>query len=156
SSAARTSPRSRKNRFPQRSKAPGKPTGAKRPRADFVFWRMTSRLLTHGEKLSAVSVSEASGALMNWIAVSSVVTAIAIVVQVCVLIALLLELRKTTEKVNALTSDLRTRIGPILTRVQILLDDTQPKIASLVSDAAHVVYLARRQAQKMDRVFTEA
>src|SRR5262249_33050242 len=93
---------------------------------------------------------------MNWIAVSSVVTAIALVVQVCVLIALLLELRKTTEKVNALTSDLRTRIGPILTRVQILLDDTQPKIASLVSDAAHVVYLARGQAQKMDRVFTEA
>ena len=61
---------------------------------------------------------------MNWIAVSSVVTAMALVVQLGVLIALFLELRKTTEKVNSLTSDLRTRIGPILTRVQILLDDT--------------------------------
>jgi hypothetical protein len=93
---------------------------------------------------------------MNWIAVSSVVTAIALVVQVGILIALFLELRKTTEKVNGLTTDLRTRIGPILTRVQILLDDTQPKISSMVSDAAHVVYLARGQAQKVDRVFTEA
>jgi len=40
--------------------------------------------------------------------------------------------------------------------VQILLDDTQPKISTMVSDAAHIVYLARGQAQKVDRVFTEA
>src|SRR5215472_5613236 len=46
--------------------------------------------------------------------------------------------------------------GAILTRVQILLDDTQPKIASMVNDASHMVYLARGQAQKVDRVFTEA
>jgi hypothetical protein len=47
-------------------------------------------------------------------------------------------------------------MGPILTRTQILLDDTQPKITSLVEDASHMVYLARAQAQKMDKVFTEA
>src|SRR5215475_6040695 len=93
---------------------------------------------------------------MNWIAVSSVVTAIALVVQLGILIALFLELRTTTEKINSLTTDLKTRVGPILTRVQIMLDDTQPKISSLVSDAAHVVYLARGQAQKVDRVFTDA
>jgi hypothetical protein len=53
-------------------------------------------------------------------------------------------------------TDLNARAGPILTRVQILLDDTQPKISTMVSDAAHIVYLARGQAQKMDRVFTDA
>jgi hypothetical protein len=93
---------------------------------------------------------------MNWIVLSSVVTALALVVQIIILTALFFEVRKTTEKVNQLTSDLQTRIGPILTRVQILLDDTQPKISSMVSDAAHIVYLARGQAQKVDRVFTDA
>src|SRR5262249_6381896 len=93
---------------------------------------------------------------MNWIAFSSVVTAIALVVQLVILIALLVEIRKTTEKVNQLTGDLRARIGPILTRVQIMLDDTQPKISSLVSDAAHIVYLARGPAQKVARVFTDS
>jgi len=93
---------------------------------------------------------------MNWIVLSSVVTAIALVVQIIILTALFFEVRKTTEKINQLTSDLQTRIGPILTRVQILLDDTQPKISSMVSDAAHIVYLARGQAQKVDRVFTDA
>src|SRR5262249_11097558 len=90
------------------------------------------------------------------IVVSIVITSVALVVQLCILIALFPELRKTTEKINTLTGDLRTRIGPILTRVQIMLDDTQPKISSMVSDAAHVVYLARGQAQKVDRVFTDA
>ena len=93
---------------------------------------------------------------MNWMVVSSVITAIAIVVQIAILAALFFEVRKTTAKVNQLTSDLQTRVGPILTRVQILLDDTQPKISSMVSDAAHIVYLARGQAQKVDRVFTDA
>jgi len=51
---------------------------------------------------------------------------------------------------------LHARTGPILTRVQMLLDDTQPKISTMVSDAAHIVYLARGQAQKVDRVFTDA
>ncbi|HXL21832.1 MAG TPA: DUF948 domain-containing protein [Candidatus Dormibacteraeota bacterium] len=93
---------------------------------------------------------------MNWIVLSSVVTAIALVVQIIILTTLFFEVRKTTEKINQLTSDLQTRLGPILTRVQILLDDTQPKISSMVSDAAHIVYLARGQAQKVDRVFTDA
>jgi hypothetical protein len=93
---------------------------------------------------------------MNWIVVSSVITAIAIVVQIVILAALFFEVRKTTAKVNQLTSDLQSRVGPILTRVQILLDDTQPKISSMVSDASHIVYLARGQAQKVDRVFTDA
>lgn len=86
----------------------------------------------------------------------SVVAAIALVVQGAMLIALFFEIRETNRKVNGLVGDLHTRVGPILTRVQILLDDTQPKISNMVADASHVVYLARGQAQKMDRVVTDA
>ncbi len=99
----------------------------------------------------------ASGVRMQtWIAVFVVVAAVAIVIQVAILSALFFQMRRTMERLDQFTSDLQSRVGPILTRVQILLDDTQPKISELVADAAHVVYLARGQAQKMDRVFTEA
>lgn len=91
-----------------------------------------------------------------WMEFFSIVAAIALVVQVAILIGLFLQLKRTTESINRMVSDLHTRMGPILTRTQILLDDTQPKIATLVDDASHIVYLARAQAQKMDRVFTEA
>src|SRR5437016_11889377 len=91
-----------------------------------------------------------------WLELFSIVAEIALVVQVVILTALFFQLRRTTENVNRLVGDLHSRVGPMLTRVQILLDDTQPKISSMVNDASHIVYLARGQAQKVDRVFTEA
>src|SRR5215467_5723696 len=94
--------------------------------------------------------------MQTWIAVCVILAAVAIVVQAALLAALFFEMRRTMERVERFTGDLHTRLGPILTRVHMLLDDTQPKISELVADAAHVVYLARGQAQKMDRIFTDA
>lgn len=91
-----------------------------------------------------------------WLVVCTIVMAVALIVQVAILIALWLQTKRTLEHVSRLSTDLHSRIGPILTRVQILLDDTQPKITNMVADAAHVVYLARGQAQKIDRVLTDA
>jgi hypothetical protein len=91
-----------------------------------------------------------------WLILFIVVAMLALVVQVVILTALFFEVRRTTENMNRLAGDLQSRVGPILTRVQILLDDTQPKISSMVNDASHIVYLARGQAQKIDRVFTDA
>ena len=94
--------------------------------------------------------------MQMWLEIFSIVAAIALVVQVVILTMLFFQVQRTTESVNRLVGDLQSRVGPILTRVQILLDDTQPKISSMVNDASHVVYLARGQAQKLDRVFTDA
>jgi hypothetical protein len=91
-----------------------------------------------------------------WLEFFSIVAAIALVIQVVMLTLLFFQMRRTSENVNRLVGDLQSRVGPILTRVQILLDDTQPKISSMVTDASHIVYLARGQAQKIDRVVTDA
>ena len=91
-----------------------------------------------------------------WMEFFSIVAAVALVVQVGILIALFLQLKRTTESINRVVNDLHSRMGPILTRTQILLEDTQPKIANLVEDASQIVYLARGQALKLDRVVGEA
>ena len=85
-----------------------------------------------------------------------VIVALALILQVSILTALFFQTRKTMQQIERTVNDLNTKFSPILTRVQILLEDTQPKISDMVNDAAHVVYLARGQAQKVDRVFTEA
>ena len=92
----------------------------------------------------------------TWVAVFVCVAAVAIVFQGVILVAMFLQMRRTMDRMERFTSDLETRLAPILSRAQILLEDTQPKISEMVADAAHVVYLARAQAQKVDRVFTEA
>jgi len=85
-----------------------------------------------------------------------VVAVLTLIIQATVLLLLFVQLRKTTESVNKMVGDLHSRLGPILTRTQIMLDETQPKIASLVEDASHIVYLTRTQAQKFDKIATEA
>jgi hypothetical protein len=92
----------------------------------------------------------------TWVAVFVCVAAVAILIQAAILVAMFLQMRRTMDRMERFTSDLESRLTPILSRVQILLEDTQPKISEMVADAAHVVYLARAQAQKVDRVFTEA
>src|ERR1700735_19774 len=92
----------------------------------------------------------------TWVVVSVVIAAVAIVFQATMLAMMFVQMRKTAERVERLTTDLQSRVSPILSRVQILLADTQPKITELVSDAATVVYLARAQPQKLDRVVSEA
>ena len=91
--------------------------------------------------------------MQNWV---GVIVAIALIVQVSILIGLFLQTRRTMKQVEESVSDLNRKVSPILTRVQILLEDTQPKISTMVNDAAHIVYLARGQAQKVDRFFTDA
>lgn len=94
--------------------------------------------------------------MQTWLMIFSIVASLTLIVQGVMLTALFFEIRKTNKKVDGLLTDLHTRVGPILTRAQILLDDTQPKISNMVADAAHIVYLTRGQAQKMDRVLTDA
>jgi hypothetical protein len=70
--------------------------------------------------------------MQNWV---GVVVALAMVLQVSILIALFWQTKRTMQKVEKTVTDLNERAGPILTRVQIMLDDTQPKISTMVSGA---------------------
>ena len=52
-----------------------------------------------------------------------IVAIVALLVQVGILIALFLQMKRTNESINRVVTDLHTRMGPILTRTQILLDE---------------------------------
>jgi hypothetical protein len=92
----------------------------------------------------------------TWFVVLSIVSTVALIIQVSILAALFFGVKRTMEKVNRVTDDINARVSPMITRTQLLLDETQPKIIAMVNDASHVVYLARGQAQKVDRVMTDA
>jgi vacuolar-type H+-ATPase subunit H len=93
--------------------------------------------------------------MTNWVPVFIVVTALAVVLQAAVMTAMYFLARRTTERVERTVSNMEARVEPILTRVQYLIEDAQPRISSAIADAAEITHLARSQAQKVDRVFTE-
>lgn len=92
----------------------------------------------------------------HWLPFFVAVTALAVVLQTAILLGMYLQVRQMSERMTRITTDFQTRVSPILSRLQVLVEDTQPRISSMVVDATEIVHLARGQAQKVDRVFSEA
>jgi methyl-accepting chemotaxis protein len=93
--------------------------------------------------------------MSGWVEAFIVIAAIAIVMQMAVMLGMLLSLKKSLEHFTRLSNDLQSRIDPILTRVNRILEDSEGRISSVMCDTAEITRLARGQAQKIDRVFTD-
>jgi hypothetical protein len=91
----------------------------------------------------------------SWMPYFVVVTAVAVVLQAIVLVVLFLQLRRTAARVEETITGLNERLTPVLSRVQLLVEDVSPRISGIIADASELTRLARGQAQKVDRVLTE-
>ncbi len=91
-----------------------------------------------------------------WLIIFVGISALAIVLQMGILLGMYLQVRQMNAHMTRLTTNLHERIDPILSRLHFLLEDSQEQIRAMVADAAEVTHLARSQAQKVDRVFSEA
>ena len=94
--------------------------------------------------------------MSGWVEAFIVIAAVAIVIQMGILWAMLVSMRSAIDNFTQLAKDLHTRIDPILLRVNRILEDSEDRITSVMGDAAEITRLARGQAQKVDRVFTDA
>ena len=94
--------------------------------------------------------------MSGWTEAFIVIAAVAIVMQMAIMLGMYLQFRDMNQHIKRVTSDLETRVNPILLRINRILDDSQDRISSIVGDAAEVTRIARSQAQKVDRVFTDA
>ncbi|HKV06483.1 MAG TPA: hypothetical protein VJO53_15410 [Candidatus Acidoferrales bacterium] len=84
------------------------------------------------------------------------IAAMAIVVQMVILLAIFLQVRVAIRNFTRIASQFQARVDPILLRTNRILEDSEDRIASITGDAAELMRLARSQAQKVDRVFTDA
>ena len=92
----------------------------------------------------------------SWMPLFVVVASVAIVFQAVLLGAMFFQLRRTIRRAEQIADDFQTRLMPILGRVQTLVEDAQPKISSMLSDATEITRAARNQVQRVDRVMVEA
>jgi hypothetical protein len=92
----------------------------------------------------------------SWMPFFVVVTALAVVLQAIVLIVLFIQMRRTAARVEQTVADLNIKLNPLITRVQILVEDISPRISGIVADTSEITRLARNEAQKVDRILSEA
>ena len=93
--------------------------------------------------------------MSGWLEVFIAIATIAIVVQMGVMLAIFVSIRKALEQFNRIGNEFQDRMGPILLRVSRILDDSEDRIHSIMSDASEITRVARTQAQKVDRVMTD-
>lgn len=94
--------------------------------------------------------------MSGWLEAFIVIAAVAIVIQTFVMVMIALQTRASMERFNKIAGELQAKIDPILTRTARILGDSEDRVASIMGDAAEITRVARSQAQKVDRVFTEA
>jgi len=91
----------------------------------------------------------------NWVAFFVIVAALAIVLQMLILAGMYLAMRKTTEQVTRVSSEVSTKLIPVLEKTNALLEDSRTRISSVMADTAEIMHLARNQANRFDRVVGE-
>lgn len=94
--------------------------------------------------------------MSGWLEAFIVIAAVAIVIQMAILLAMFFQVRIAIEQFTRIATDLQNRIDPILLRTNRILEDSEDRIASIMGDAAEITRVARGSAQKIDRVFTDA
>jgi 5-hydroxyisourate hydrolase-like protein (transthyretin family) len=94
--------------------------------------------------------------MSGWVEAFIVVAAVAIVIQSVMLVTLVATMRRTFEQLTKVSTDLQTRLDPILIRSNRILEDAETRVASVMADAAEITRLAREQVLKVDQVFTDA
>jgi hypothetical protein len=94
--------------------------------------------------------------MSGWVEAFIVIAAIAIVIQMAILLAMFVQLQVAIKNFTQIATQLQARIDPILTRTNRILEDSEDRIRSIMGDAAEVTRVARSQAQKVDRIFTDS
>lgn len=93
--------------------------------------------------------------MSGWLEAFIVVATIAIVIQMAILLAMFLQVRTAIGAFTRIAEQLQARMDPILLRTNRILEDSEERISSIMGDGAEIARLARGQAQKVDRVFTD-
>ena len=92
----------------------------------------------------------------SWMPFFVAVTALAVILQAVILVAIFVQFRRTAARFEKAMADFNTTVEPLLLRVQMLVDDISPRITGIVADASEIARLARGEAQKVDRILSEA
>lgn len=85
-----------------------------------------------------------------------IVIAITFFLQMLIMGAMLMMLRKGTQESRRAVQEVEKKLDPIIFRVNRILENSEEKIANIVTDASEMTRLARGQAQKVDRVVSDA
>ncbi len=84
------------------------------------------------------------------------VTGFAVILQALVMVALYLAVRKSTDKMEALATEVKSKALPTMETVQSMLVEMRPKIDVMTTNLSESSTLVRNQLGRLDATLTDA
>lgn len=84
------------------------------------------------------------------VSVFIIFTAIAVMIQCGILVALFVVVRKTTGRVEALAAQVTTKALPTIDTAQAMLAEIRPRVEDIVINTEQVARMARAQVERLD------
>jgi hypothetical protein len=86
----------------------------------------------------------------NLTALFIALTGAAVLLQACLLAAMYLALRKTSARVEAITTEVKTKAIPALETAQAILTEMRPKLQVIVENVADATTMVRAEIHRVD------
>lgn len=84
-----------------------------------------------------------------------IATAVAVIIQAGILVALFVVVRKTSGRVEKLASEVNTKALPLIETTQALLVDVKPRVIDIVANAEESARIARAQMERLDATVSD-
>ena len=82
-------------------------------------------------------------------------TAVAVIIQAGILVALFVVVRKTSGRVEKLVSEVNTKALPLIETTQTLLVEVKPRVIDIVANAEESARIARAQMERLDATVSD-
>ena len=84
-----------------------------------------------------------------------VIAAVAIVIQACILIAMYLAMRKSSERMEAIATEVKSKVLPTVELAQTTLTELRPKLQTITDNVTHSTTLLRSQIERVDATLND-
>ena len=91
----------------------------------------------------------------SWLGFFVAITAIAVLIQMGVMVGLFVSVKKSSEKMEKLATQLEAKLSPILESSREILADSAPKLKEITSNLVDASSSMKTQAQKLESVMKE-
>ena len=92
---------------------------------------------------------------MDYLPIFVGVTAAAVVIQAGILVALFVAVKKSTSRMEALATEVKTKVMPTVDTAQSMLVEWRPKIDTIASNVSETTTVVRGQVERMDATVTD-
>jgi hypothetical protein len=91
----------------------------------------------------------------NLVPLFIIATAVAVIIQAGILVALFVVVMKTTGRVEALATEVKTKALPTMETAQAMLVELRPKVNEIVTNVDQSARMARAQMERLDATVSD-